>query len=249
MAIARATNGFLMQLKACLDRVADVGDDDLREAHVSTLRKATDILEAHAAQEAAISVNPDLTEQGQTARVRALAKQTLAALMFLAERADELDQAYSRMERVLSVVPDAPKGTNDIVQFLREDSIRRRWEPLSDAERIARYQAAVERGDVETVRAVRLAPGDPLIPDDIRERIERQRTDLNNPKGMRRLRALDAARSQLHGLADSILNWLKGYGARIEFPTPGMKSAQYLVGYGHEVVFGVSPVRSAEKAR
>lgn len=147
--------------------------------------------------------------------------------MFLPTRADELDQAYSRMEGIVYSVPDPPtKGTNEVVQFLREDSIRRRWEPLSPAEHLARYQVAVQRGDIETVRAVRLAPGEPLIPDDIRERIDQQRVDLNNPKGMRRLRALEAARTQLNELADSLLGWLRGYGARIEFPTPAMKNVR-----------------------
>jgi hypothetical protein len=245
--IARATNGFLMQVKVCLDRVSSIADDDLREAHLATLRKAQDILEAHAAEEAAISVDPNLSEQGQVTRVRELAKRTQVKLMFLAEKADEADAAYPRAEALVYAVPDAPKGANEVVQFLREDSIRRRLEPLSVAERMARYQVAVQRGDVETIRAIRLGPGEPLIPDDVRERIDRQRADVANAKGMRRLRSLETVRSQLHELADSLLGWLKGYGADIRFPTPDMKAAQYLVGYGHEVKFPVAPITPAPK--
>jgi hypothetical protein len=223
--------------------MASIADEDMRETQISTLRKGKDILESHATQEAAISVDPNLSEQGQTARLIELTKATLAKLMFLAERADEADTAYARAEAMVYAVPDPPKGANEVVQFLREDSIRRRLEPLSTAERMSKYLLAVQKDQIETIRAVRLAPGEPLIADEIRQRADRERFELINPKGFRRLKSLDVVRSQLHELSDHLVTWLRGYGAEIKFPQPTMKPAQYLVGYGNEVKFPMPGTR------
>jgi hypothetical protein len=49
-------------------------------------------------------------------------------------------------------------------------------------------------------------------------------------------------REQLHGLNDTLVHWLQGYGAQIKFETPAIKSAQWLLGYGYEVQFGVPKI-------
>lgn len=237
MAIARATGGFLAQVKALLDRLASIVDDGMRETQLDTLRKVNEILQMHAEQENSISVDRRLSEKGQEEKVIELAKSTLAKLKFLSEREIEADMAYTRLEAVIFTIPKAPEG-NEVVQFLREQEIRSFLRGFTPAERMLRYIQAVERDDKDMIRAFRLAPGESLIPNDIRERVDRERHEQTNPSGVTKLSSLDVMRQQLHELNDSLVQWLRGYGAQIKFETPAMKSAQWLVGYGHEVKFG-----------
>lgn len=250
MAIARITPHFLAQLQAHLDRISSIGDAAVRDAHLGTLRKVVDVLEAHAAEEATIATDLNLSEQGQIARTVALVKKTLPKLQFIAELATEADTAYNRGEALVYAVPPQPdKSTNEIVQFLREDSIRRRLETLSPAERIAKLQVAVQQGQIETVRAFRLVPGEPMIPTDVQERIVREQAAATDPKGARRLQSLDIVRTQLHELSTTLVNWLRGYGAKVDFPAPNVTPAQWLIGYGDEVTFPVPQGRPAGSVR
>jgi hypothetical protein len=237
VAIARATNSFLARVKQDLDHVSRIADPDIREGYVGTLRKTADVLESHAVQESAIAVDTNLSQKGQEARLTELTKDTLKKLRFLPERATEADAAYARLEAILFAVPDAPKGSNEVVQFLRESEIRSWLRSLSPAERMKTYLLAVQHDDVEMVRAVRLAPGGPLIPEDIRGRGDRERIETAKPKEFSRLQSLSGLRDQLHGLSNHLQRWLGGYGVNVEFPTPSIRSGQHLVGYGHEVKF------------
>lgn len=245
MAIARATGGYLAQVKAQLDRVSSIEDPDVREAQVARLRKVADVLEQHAVQENAISVNANLSQKGQEAALAQLAQATRQKLGFLPKSAVEADATYGRAEALVLAAPDAPKGVNEIVQYLRESEIRAYLRSLSPAERMAKYLVAVQQDQAELIRAFRLAPGEPLIPDDLRERATRERIEATKPKQFGQLQSLDVVRSQLHELSDTLVNWLRGYGAEIKFPTPAMKAAQYLVGYGDEVKFPVPTVNPA----
>lgn len=245
MAIARATGGFLAGVQARLDRVSQIPSDDVREGYVGDLRKLTDILEAHAVQENAISVDTNLSQAGQESKIVELAKETLKKLRFLLVKADDAGAAYTRLEALLSAVPDAPKGVNDLIQFFRESEIRTFMRSLTAPERMMKYALAVQSDDVETIRALRLAPGEPLIPKDIQDRFDRERLEVTKPKEMVRLQSFEVLRDQLHELATHLFSWLEGYGAKFDGPMPTVKSAQYLVGYGESVTFPVPKIKPA----
>lgn len=249
MPIARATNAFLQGLRERLDRVAAVQDDELRENYTFILRKTAEILEAHATQEAAIAVDRYLSEAGQIARIREVAAATLKKLSpLLLQGAEDAARAYTRLQAVLSAIPDAPKDFSDVVQFLREQEIRMWLRGLSPSERMTKYALAVEQDKVETVRAFKLAPGEPLIDLEIVERFDRQRLEATKPRDLVRLDSLAMMRDQLKEVADHLFLWLSGYGATWaskDKPTPPIPSAQHLVGFGNEVKFPTAPIKAA----
>lgn len=247
MAIARATGGFLALLRELLKQVSRIANDDLRDVYLGDLRKVTDILEAHAVQENAISVDTNLSDAGQQAKIVELAKETLKKLRFLLSKADDTAGAYNRLEALLLAVPDAPKNQNELITYLREQEIRTWLRSLSAPDRMQKYQLAVQQENAETIRALRLAPGEPLIAKDIQDRFDREHLERTKPQEMLRLHSLGVIRDELHALAVQLFRWLQGYGAKFDFDgaTPPLKSAQHLLGYGDTVTFPVPIIKPA----
>jgi hypothetical protein len=248
MAIARATGGFLAVLKELLNRVSRIASADVRERFVVALRKALEILEVHAVQENAISVDTSLSQTGQEAKIVALAKDTLQKLRWLLVMADDAGAAYTRLEALLLAVPDAPKAVNELIQFFRESEIRTWLRSMTAPERMGKYALAVQQDDADTIRAFRLAPGEPLIPHDIQDRFDRERLEVTKPNELVRLQSLEILRDELQALAKLLFSWLEGYGAKFEAKFEDkttLRSGQYLVGFGDSVTFPVPKIKPA----
>ena len=219
------TAGFLSAVRLVQGRVPRIADPDLRETMERALRDLADKADRHSVMETKILNDTNLSESGKATRLLELTNQTRNELKGLLEKTVDADEASTRLQALLFAVPDPPKGDNELLQYLRESELRTWLRSVPQTERMNYYLSAVARGDIETVRAIRLAPGVPLIPQDFRERVDREHIEATKPKESLRLQSLNEVREHLHALVDHAEQWL-----RSDVPTPPIKKAPDLVG-------------------
>lgn len=219
--------GMLLQW---LTFISKIHDDGIRGGYETTLRKAIEILDVMEKAVDVIRMNATLSEQGMGQKIAELGKATLKEFTWLFSKADEAEVAYTRLRAVLFALPDAPKGFTELELALREQYLWTWLQSLSEAECIKVYAMAVERGEVEIIRAVKRVPGRPLIPGEIIERVDREHIEQAKTKEYLRLQSLDVLRQELRTIASMLQGWLGSYGQEVKFPTPVIKDGQYLVG-------------------
>lgn len=212
--------------------IAKIHDDGIREGYETTLRKAIEILDAMEKAVDAIRTNAALSEQGMGQKIDELAKATLKDFTWLFSKADEAAAAYTRLHAVLFALPDALKGFTEIELAFREQELRIWLRSLSASECMKVYALAVEQDEMETIRAIKRAPGRPLIPLEISERVDREHIEQTKPKEYLRLQSLDVLRQELRAIASMLQGWLGSYGQDVnKFPTHVViKDGHHLVG-------------------
>jgi len=232
--IATVAAGLLARLRHDLDYVLRVEDEAIREAYTADLKQAEEALSAMQQEERKIATNADLSAAGQTKAMIELAQATVKRLAFLGQRAKTVGQAYDAEHADLLALPPAPKG-EPVVAYLREQEVRTYLRSLTLSQVMTAYIKAVENGDNETIRAIKLSPGAPLIDASFIERVDIEQGQLTKTARWTRLQSLEARRDGLRSLNDQVQAMLGGYGKEPTFPTPPIRQAQHLVSGGDPV--------------
>jgi hypothetical protein len=207
----------LALLKDTLARIEKFKDETVRVPHEVRLVRAIDVLSEMQTEATAIRTDPHLSEKGQAERFRASAKATLLKLRFFFEAAKSAEQEYLKSRAALYQVPKAPEGRSELDDLLRAQEVRTWLRSLPLSSRMFAYLSAVQRGDVEIVRAVRTTPGEPLLALEFIERVAR---DAAPEDSRTHVENLDLLRQELADLSNMLKNWLDGY-EEPKFSTPG----------------------------
>ncbi len=154
--------------------------------------------------------NPRLTDEGKLAEALKIGPSVVGQFQNIANARGQADQAKARLEQfVFGPLTDAPKG-NELVQALRDQEIR---SSIGKKEAMASFLRAVDTGDLETVRALLLAPGPAWLTDEIIRRGKESFALRTNPEAWERIQYVEVLRDTLRVLAEAIAKWLLALGA------------------------------------
>src|SRR5215472_5927779 len=150
-------------VRTMLTQLTVVEDEDIRGNYQGVLERADSVLETGVNRERKIMADTNLSATGQRNAIQALWKETLSALEFVGKKATSLQEAASSLRAELFAIPPTPKGVDPIMAYMREAEIRAWLSRLSKAEVLSKYMVAAQSGNAEMIRAVKLAPGEPMI--------------------------------------------------------------------------------------
>jgi hypothetical protein len=198
-------------LQDLLARSAKYQDDDVRAAQEKRLQRDIEILERMKQRANAIRTNETLSEKGMAEQLLQVARGTLKELSPLFDEADKADKRYIREYSEMTSVPELPAGKNEVVVLMREQELRQWLRTLPLESLMHLFIAAVQKGDVEFVRAVRTAPGPALLSADFIERVAKDHIAMTQKDKLVHLEGLDLVRQELREVSQMLKNWLLGY--------------------------------------
>jgi len=191
-------------------------DADGGERYQMALARLEQQVSAVQLEESAILKDRLLTDEGQRKKLTALAGGIVVSFDWLGQMLSQADAAASRLSHVLfSPIMATPKG-DAVVQYLRDQEIRHSLGAASVSEWNAAYLLALERGDLETARALETAPGPARVSPDMRRRGEEAYGRRTNPAAWEQLQAVEHLTEHLSSLAGQTAQWLVGLGASPE---------------------------------
>ena len=194
-----------------LARSVKYADSDIREQLELLLTRALVILDSMQVAFDGIRKNQHLSDKGQWEQIRQLAADILGALDFFFVAAKEADVVYTRAYSQLLAIPAAATGRSELATLIREQEIRTwlRTQPLYTV--MFAFIEAVRTGDQETQRAIRTAPGAPLLPEVLIERVVKDHITQTAEQRMIRVQSLDILRGELRDVSHMLKGWLEGY--------------------------------------
>lgn|SRR6185436_8904438 len=163
----------------------------------------------------AIVADPRLTEKGKLDKLLAIGPRIAKDFQNLGVARDQADQAIARIRTLLF---DAiMKVTGDLViAEMRAAEIRA---TIGKNDAGPQYLVALNRGDVETARALATAPGAAWVAEDFRKRGEENYATQTNPEAWQQLQQVEILRDNLSAIAQQVASWLLLLGASPESVT------------------------------
>ena len=222
-------------VRTMLTQLTVVEDEDIRGNYQGVLERADSVLETGVNRERKIMADTNLSATGQRNAIQALWKETLSALEFVGKKATSLQEAASSLRAELFAIPPTPKGVDPIMAYMREAEIRAWLSRLSKAEVLSKYMVAAQSGNAEMIRAVKLAPREPMIEPAELDKIDAERVRQTKVKETTRLDSLNTAADALASQSAAFMRSLSlGFDVNVK-PTPPARSTQSLIGGGHPV--------------
>jgi hypothetical protein len=215
-------------VRQLLDHLVVIADEDIRANYQQALAKMDAVLESGVARERKVQSDGNLSPAGKMAEMLQIWRDTLKALAFVGEKAATIKDSAASLRAELFSLPDAPKGQDPVITLLYEQEVRGYLRGLPEPQRMKEYIRAVSENDTQTIRAFRLAPGQPLIPNEIRERTDRDSIAIKEPKRWARLESLNLLARQFGSLDASFTRSLDP-GYEPKFPTPQPPTLQSVI--------------------
>ena len=188
-------------------------DDDGVERWQAILEKTEHGVLAVATEVNAVMNDLTLTQQGQLQKRAKIGPRVVGNFSNLGVVLNQADQAKARLERVLFDPLTQPATGNEVVKFLKDQELRR---TIGKGEAAAEFLKAVERGDVDTCRALLTAPGPSWVSDEILQRGKAAYAENVNHAGWEKLQYVEYLREHLSSLAGQVAQWLLHLGATPE---------------------------------
>jgi hypothetical protein len=178
------------------------------------LTKLSTGLDMHAAGEARIEADRRLSPEGKRQAVAKLARDL--DVQWLRTLQDDVAKALARIGKLLfSPLPDPKGDVPSLLAFLREQEIRSRYEGAKTTEIDLAYANAVERSDIETQRALLLAPGGSLVTEKVREQLADEHARRTHPEAYAEWQNLQQTQAHVARLEQQLETWATGLGAEL----------------------------------
>jgi hypothetical protein len=185
-------------------------DQDGEERWKAILHKVRDLAGPVIAEVEQIFNDPKLTDQGKEDKLLAVGPRVVGNFKNVGIVLNEAEQAKARLERlVFDPLTTKPAG-NEMVVGLREYEIR---QDIGKPQAGAAFLDAVDKGHIETARAILDWPGGPVLPKEIRRRGMAAFAQRTQPDIWRKVQFVEALHERLSALGSSIARWLLELGA------------------------------------
>ncbi|MBI5315848.1 MAG: hypothetical protein HZB34_07745 [Nitrospirae bacterium] len=189
---------------------------DALERWLAIVANLLEKLTAMAKEIDSIDADPKLTDRGKQDKLLALGPKAVGNVQNLGNARTQAAEVVVRLEQLIfSLLTSKPAG-DVVVTFLREDAIRR-GTPKEQAAMV--WLEAINRGDLETARALLDWPGSPVIPDDILRRGKESYALRVNPVAWEQLQYVNTLKDNLSSIAQQFASWLLLLGASPESVT------------------------------
>lgn len=189
-------------------------DDDAQERLVATVNKIFELVSPVAAEVDSIANDSRLTDQGKVTKVLTVGPKVADNFRIVGRELHLTDEVIGRVEQVIfSPLTAKPKDANEVVVYLREDRIR---QSIPKGQSGIAFLESVNKGQMETARAILDTPGGHGISDEIFRRGREAFASKTAPEAWQKLEHLNALREVLSALAQQIAQWLIHLGASRE---------------------------------
>ena len=188
-------------------------DQDGGERWQAIVDKLAQLIEPVAAEVEAIFTDPKLTDEGKQEKALTIGPRVVQNFQNLGTVLTEADRAKARLEAVLfSPLVEPPKG-HEVVHEIRAAEIRR---AIGKKDAAVNYLRAIDRDDLETVKALTTPPGPAWLTAEVQRRGREAYAQRTNPAGWEQLRYVEFLRDNLSALAEQVAQWLVTLGASPE---------------------------------
>lgn len=156
-------------------------------------------------QEAAISRDTRLSDQGRREAMAAHAQKAVPETKWLGDKRNQIIETIARLRALCLDFMERPKGADLTEAYFRERELRDGLRGRPQVERDGAFLRAAERLDRETMRALLDAPGaEPWVSEEARRRGETSYGQRKNAEVWARVQDLEVLLDHVSGLADHV---------------------------------------------